>query len=430
LRDRLPIALSSVAALRQGQHAFDALDRYGETDGAWRAPRNLWQNATATTWACDRIIGGKAAAGCLDLGMNALAPMGPRGWARTFLRGDIKMLMNPLTRYYYHGDASASSNMLLPCGWTSPTDRSTLIFSFGHQSNIYHFYFLHLLPVFHIARILQAQRISMHIFLLDSRPRPPPWALVLLKAASGASSVILEGDVASPWCFRDAIIRNHNSWYLPSKLGKVDFDRFKLPQGLAVDEDMVSMVARVKAFFNISMLLSNANAPRAKPSAPVVLYSLRDPPRYLKNRDQVVEYARQQHFSVSLVHFRGMPMKEQVRLVAQSDVLVGVHGANLANLLYLDRGRSAALLEIFPRLYPEEMPCELPQCETYNTFAAHLGIRYFRVFGVDHDDEDNRKWGMGSMRMAGRIQRGKDLRRRTVVLKKDALAVAITKIWS
>lgn len=131
LRDRLPIALSSVAALRQGQHAFDALDRYGETDGAWRAPRNLWQNATATTWACDRIIGGKAAAGCLDLGMNALAPMGPRGWARTFLRGDIKMLMNPLTRYYYHGDASASSNMLLPCGWTSPTDRSTLIFSFG-----------------------------------------------------------------------------------------------------------------------------------------------------------------------------------------------------------------------------------------------------------------------------------------------------------
>jgi len=280
------------------------------------------------------------------------------------------------------------------------------------------------LPVFHISRALQVERKPLQIFLLDTqRQRPPSWALILLQAVSKASDVILQGDVQSPWCFRDAVIRNHNSWYLPSEVGQVDFSQFKLPKGMPVDEDMVSMATRIKTHFNFSMLMLSANA-RLRTKRPIVLYSSRDPPRYLKNRDQVVEHARRQHYAVSVVRFRGMTMKEQVRLVLESDVLVGVHGANLANLLYLDRGRSAALLEIFPRLFPEEMPCELPQCETYNTFAAHVGIRYFRVFGVEHDDEDNRKGGMGKVRETGKIQRGKDLRRRTVVLKKGTLALA------
>ena len=424
LRDRLPIALSSVSALRQGQHAFNVIDRLGETDGAWRAPRNLWQNASATTsQVCDRIVGSKEAVGCHDLGMNALALMGPRGWALTFLRGDV--MMKPLMQYYQDG---SSSSPTLPCGWTSSTTHTTLIFSFGHQSNIYHFYFLHLLPVFHIARILQVQPKPLQIFLLDTERQPPPaWALTLLQAVSEASDVILQGDVESPWCFRDAVIRNHNSWYLPSKVGRVDFSQFKLPKGLPVDEDMLSMAARIKIHFNVSMLTLRANA-RQSTKPPFVLYSSRDPPRYLKNRDKVVEHARRQHHAVSMVRFSGMTMKEQVRLVSESDVLVGVHGANLANLLYLDRGRSAAVLEIFPRLYPEEMPCELPQCETYNTFAAHVGIRYFRLFGVAHDDEDNSKGGIGNVRETGKVQRGKDLRRRTVVLEKDALAKALGRI--
>ena len=179
--------------------------------------------------------------------------------------------------------------------------------------------------------------------------------------------------------------------------------------------------ARIKSFFIIPT--KNGNIGESKH----IVYSLRDPPRYLKNRYQVIEYAKRHNptYNISIVRFKGMPMKEQVSIVSACRLLVGVHGANLANLLYLQKG--AAVLEIFPRLYPEEQPCNLPQCETYNTFAAHVGVRYFRIFGIAHTDEDNRIGGAGNIRHTGLLQRGKDLRRRAVVLKKETLGQEVEK---
>ena len=183
LMDRLPIAVSSMQGLNQGQHAFHIFDRLGETDGAWHAPANLWHHPNpriiARSHVCRRFARASVtnssgshvianAIGCRDLGMDALAVMGKRGWAHIFVNGDL----NPLREYMPAGEKS------LTCGWISPEVKTTLIFSFGHQSNIFHFYFLHLLPVYHISRILK-RRGKDCTFSLDTQPMPPLWALEL-----------------------------------------------------------------------------------------------------------------------------------------------------------------------------------------------------------------------------------------------------------
>ena len=50
---------------------------------------------------------------------------------------------------------------------------------------------------------------------------------------------------------------------------------------------------------------------------------------------------------VRLIDFEGMPFRAQVELARDSDVLVGMHGAGLTHVMFMEEGRGA-LVEIQP----------------------------------------------------------------------------------
>jgi hypothetical protein len=69
---------------------------------------------------------------------------------------------------------------------------------------------------------------------------------------------------------------------------------------------------------------------------------------------------------VQAVDFAEMPYVEQVQRVSETDVLIGMHGAGLTNLLWLPPG--AGVIELMPS--PEGVPL------TYANMAMWLGRRY------------------------------------------------------
>ena len=128
-------------------------------------------------------------------------------------------------------------------------------------------------------------------------------------------------------------------------------------------------------------------------SEPRSLYVPRKPPRtlapHIEERVMTLLAAKTQ---VSTVDFAGMSWADQVRASAQSDLMLGVHGNGLTNLLWLPP--HAVVVEIFPEAvhhYDYQMLSEIMRIDYFGL----AGDRVFRPFSrhggpYGHEGEANR----------------------------------------
>jgi hypothetical protein len=123
------------------------------------------------------------------------------------------------------------------------------------------------------------------------------------------------------------------------------------------------------------------------------LYVPRKPPRTLTPdvEDSVIKLLSA-HTEISTVEFAGMSWADQVRASAQSDLMLGVHGNGLTNLLWLPP--HAMVIEFFPEgahHYDYQVLSEIMQLDYFGL----VGDRIFRQFSrhgasYGHDGEANR----------------------------------------
>ncbi|UKZ48001.1 hypothetical protein TrVGV298_002237 [Trichoderma virens] len=78
---------------------------------------------------------------------------------------------------------------------------------------------------------------------------------------------------------------------------------------------------------------------------------------------------------LNVIDFGGIPFSEQIQIVRETDLLVGVHGAGLTHLMFLQPG--SAVLEILP---------EGLQHKGFRNLAQMLGIGFFRAHAKMHGD--------------------------------------------
>lgn len=109
-------------------------------------------------------------------------------------------------------------------------------------------------------------------------------------------------------------------------------------------------------------------------AAPRILYVTRRPPRCLAPAlEQELLTLLAARGALSVVDFGIVPWEQQVRLVAGTDILVGVHGNGLTNALWLRPG--GLVLEFFPpgvRHYDYQFFAELTGCGYYGFEGDHI----------------------------------------------------------
>eukprot|EP00005_Dracoamoeba_jomungandri_P014831 CAMPEP_0174266518 /NCGR_PEP_ID=MMETSP0439-20130205/30532_1 /TAXON_ID=0 /ORGANISM="Stereomyxa ramosa, Strain Chinc5" /LENGTH=346 /DNA_ID=CAMNT_0015353535 /DNA_START=245 /DNA_END=1285 /DNA_ORIENTATION=- len=103
---------------------------------------------------------------------------------------------------------------------------------------------------------------------------------------------------------------------------------------------------KVIRFFSTYMLNAISVDYDTIPIQPQVLFSLRRGSRTIINEDQLRALAKEYDFPVKFVYFEDLSVDEQLRLVHESTVLIGMYGSNLANLVFLPEG--ATVIQLFP----------------------------------------------------------------------------------
>lgn len=114
-----------------------------------------------------------------------------------------------------------------------------------------------------------------------------------------------------------------------------------------------------------------AQAQRKKTEKKIVTYVTRPPNRCLTQqveRELIDRVAQLPNIELHIVDFAALSFKEQIKIVAQTDILLGVHGNGLSHTLFLPPG--ATLIELFPK---ESLRVE------YRLFAKARGLNYHAI---------------------------------------------------
>ncbi len=122
----------------------------------------------------------------------------------------------------------------------------------------------------------------------------------------------------------------------------------------------------------------------------VVTYIMRQAPRFLEERERLFEMLeRDFQVNVNPVYFEELTFEEQVGTVANTDILIGVHGNGLTNLLWLPEHGSA--MEIFPKNchhYDYQIFCEISDrhyvgfnSDDQGSFLFYKGTRHKDAYG-------------------------------------------------
>ncbi|KAF6830091.1 DUF563 domain-containing protein [Colletotrichum musicola] len=109
--------------------------------------------------------------------------------------------------------------------------------------------------------------------------------------------------------------------------------------------------------------------------------------RKLMDQDVLLEAARKEFplpdFNIQSIDFAAISFPDQLQVVQETDILVGVHGAGLTHTMFL-RENGAAVVEIQPSSMAHK---------GFKNLAQMLGHRYFSTHGemVGHEEDNGRK---------------------------------------
>ncbi|KYK60939.1 glycosyltransferase family 61 protein [Drechmeria coniospora] len=133
----------------------------------------------------------------------------------------------------------------------------------------------------------------------------------------------------------------------------------------------------VKTFASRVFAHYNATTPVKENNKVVVTYIRRTTTRKLMDEDAHMQALRDKipHMELVVLDFAAMPFAEQVKAVRETDLLIGVHGAGLTHLMFLQPG--SAVIEILPERF---------QHKGFRNLAQMLGIGYFRAHTQMHGD--------------------------------------------
>eukprot|EP00122_Pirum_gemmata_P002160 Pgem_evm1s1957 len=99
---------------------------------------------------------------------------------------------------------------------------------------------------------------------------------------------------------------------------------------------------------------------------PLAIIIDRGSKRALKNIKEISKMVSRYGFNVAVVPYSQLTIQEQIIVTRHSALIIGVHGAGLANLIWAKAG-SAVLLEIFPYHF---------QKFTYQAIAYNIGLKH------------------------------------------------------
>ncbi|KAK4064188.1 uncharacterized protein Triagg1_9167 [Trichoderma aggressivum f. europaeum] len=140
----------------------------------------------------------------------------------------------------------------------------------------------------------------------------------------------------------------------------------------------------VKTFSSRVLSLYGVATPIKENNKVIVTYIRRANTRKLINEDAHMEALRNEipNMILNVVDFAAISFAEQLKIVRETDLLVGVHGAGLTHLMFLQPG--SAVLEILPEGF---------QHKGFRNLAQMLGISFFRAHAKMHGDASgNNQW--------------------------------------
>ncbi|RYE20270.1 MAG: glycosyltransferase family 61 protein [Sphingobacteriaceae bacterium] len=115
-----------------------------------------------------------------------------------------------------------------------------------------------------------------------------------------------------------------------------------------------------------SILIKNLHPVATKPFKFIYASRSRAKTRRLKNEDAIGDILKKYGFTV--VYFEEVSFLEQIALMQETKILVGVHGANLTNSLFMQPG--CILIELLNQDHPNLV---------YYHMASSLGLPYFSI---------------------------------------------------
>ncbi len=178
--------------------------------------------------------------------------------------------------------------------------------------------------------------------------------------------------------------RLQNLVYLNRMLCKTDINKF-------LEHAQAFAAPSLRAFCE-QVRKANQVAPQARPITrrPRVIYVKRHPPRCLSAESEAKLLAwLDARFQLQTADFAQMSWSEQVVASASSDVMIGVHGNGLTNLLWIEPG--GVVIELFPDGFHQY---------DYQMYSELAGLHYYGLEG----DRIHRDHGRDGPNRGGQVE--------------------------
>jgi protein O-GlcNAc transferase len=149
--------------------------------------------------------------------------------------------------------------------------------------------------------------------------------------------------------------------------------------------------ALVKSFVSRVLQLYQVPTPLRKNKEVVAKFIRRTNTRKLINETELVESARKTvpHLNIEIVDFATISFAEQLKIVRETDLLIGVHGAGLTHTMFLPPG--SAVVEILPGKFAHK---------GFRNLAQMLGHRYYSTHAEMHGDASgDSQWQFDAVEM-------------------------------
>ncbi|EFY84844.1 DUF563 domain protein [Metarhizium acridum CQMa 102] len=149
--------------------------------------------------------------------------------------------------------------------------------------------------------------------------------------------------------------------------------------------------ALVKAFVSRVLHLYDVPTPARRNREVVAKFVRRTNTRKLINETELIESVQKAipHLDLEIVDFAGFSFAEQLKIVRETDLLIGVHGAGLTHTMFLPPG--SAVVEILPGDFAHM---------GFRNLAQILGHRYYRTHAEMHGDASGEsQWQFDAVEM-------------------------------